>query len=251
MNVLVVYSHPEPKSFNAALKDRAVATLRRSGHEVVVSDLYAMRFKAALDHADFSDPANPDMLQIPFEQEAAHARGTTAPDIAAEQNKLIRADLVLFQFPLWLYGMPAILKGWCERVLSSGFAHEVKPDPAERRWFERGGLRGKRAILSLTCAGTESAFRPDGRHGDIDRILWPIHNTLRYGGFDVLAPIVSYGVLRVGAEGRAASLDHLERRLTRISDDSSIAFHTLDEYDETHRLKPGIVPRTAGQHRPA
>nr|WP_281411479.1 NAD(P)H-dependent oxidoreductase [Enterovirga sp. DB1703] len=244
----MVFAHPEPKSFNAALRDRAVDVLRECGHAVVVSDLYEMKFKAVIDHDDFPDPLNPAMLQIPLEQEAAHARGTTAADIAAEQRKLIAADLVIFQFPLWLYGLPAILKGWCERVFSSGFAHETTPS-GERRWFENGGLKGRRAMLSLTCAGAETAFQPDGRHGDMDRILWPIHNALRYAGFDVLPPVVSYAVLRGGELGRANALDRLEGRLRGIETDTPIPFHSLDEYDDAHRLKAGIAPRTPGQHR--
>lgn len=251
MNVFLVYAHPEPKSFNAALRDRAVAVLEAQGHVVAVSDLYAMRFKAVIDQADFGEPANPGMLQVPVEQEHAHAHGTTAPDIAAEQAKLLWADLVLFQFPLWLYAQPAILKGWSERVFASGFAHEVKADPAQRRWFEEGGLKGRRALLSLTCAGAESAFAPDGRHGDMARILWPIHNALRYAGLDVLPPVVSYAVLRGGQDGRQASLDRLAQRLRNLDTDTPLPFHTLDEYDELHRLRPDVVPRTAGQHRPS
>ncbi len=249
MKAFVVYAHPEPKSFNAALKDAALRTLNESGHEVVVSDLYAMQFKCVIDHADFGAPVNPDFLQIPLEQEAAHDAGTTAPDIAAEQAKLLWADLVLFQFPLWLYGQPAIMKGWCERVFSSGFAHEVKPDPASRRWFERGALAGKRALLSLTCAGAESAYAPEGRHGDIHRILWPVHNALRYSGFDVLAPFISYAVLRAGEDRRQARLAELDARLRGIEREPPLPFHRLDEYGEDHRLTAGISPRTAGQHR--
>ncbi|QWU17002.1 NAD(P)H dehydrogenase (quinone) [Paenibacillus sophorae] len=53
MNVLIVYAHPEPGSFNGAMKDLAVATLIDEGHQVKVSDLYAMNFKAVADRDDF------------------------------------------------------------------------------------------------------------------------------------------------------------------------------------------------------
>lgn len=250
MNVLIVYAHPEPKSFNHALKEKAVNTFQRAGHDVIVSDLYAMRFKCVIDADDFEARENLDMLQIPLEQEAANRNGKTAPDIAAEQQKLVWADLVLLQFPLWLYSQPAILKGWMERVLSSGFAHEVKAQNQGRRWFENGGLRGRKAMLSLTCAGVEGGYRPSGRHGDINRILWPIHNALRYSGFDVMEPFVSYAVLRGGDAGRTGLLRAFEDRLSAVWGESPLRFHPLDDYDDTQQLREDVVPKTPGQWRP-
>jgi NAD(P)H dehydrogenase (quinone) len=251
MKILIVYAHPEPKSFNNALKDRAIQVFKEASHDVIVSDLYQMRFKCIIDEQDFTARANPEVLQIPFEQEAAQQRGTTAPDIAAEQEKLLWADLVLFQFPLWLYSQPAILKGWMERVFSSGFAHEVKSQSEGRRWFENGGLRGKRAMLSLTCAGADSAYEPTGRHGDINRILWPIHNALRYSGFDVIPPFVSYAVLRGGDPRRQQLLCDFEKRLKAVWNTPPLPFHRLTEYDEAHQLLDNIAPVTAGQWRPS
>jgi NAD(P)H dehydrogenase (quinone) len=249
VKAFIVYAHPEPKSFNGALKDRAVKLFEAAGHQVEISDLYAMGFKPLIDQADFADPANPNMLQVPREQEHAHAMGTTAADIAAEQQKLLRADFILFQFPLWLYSQPAILKGWMERVFSSGFAHEVKADVAGRRWFENGGLKGRRVMLSLTCAGSDLAFGPTGRHGDMERILWPIHNALRYAGLDVMPPHVAYAVLRGGEDHRAEILENFDRHLTEAWSGTPLSFHRLDEYDDQHQLNADVIPRTAGQWR--
>lgn len=249
MKAFIVYAHPEEKSFNAALRDRAIRTFKAAGHEVCVSDLYAMGFNPLIDHADFPHPANSDMLQIPREQEHAHLNGTTASDIAEEQAKLVWADFILFQFPLWLYSQPAILKGWMERVFSSGFAHEVKADLAGRRWFEEGGLKGRRAMLSLTCAGSGRAFGPTGRHGDMDRILWPIHNTLRYSGLDVMPPHAAYAVLRGGEEHRHRILDDFGQHLEAAWSGAPLPFHRLDDYDDDHQLKANVVPLTAGQWR--
>ncbi len=249
MKAFIVYAHPEPKSFNAALRDRAREVFEAAGHDVVVSDLYAMDFKPTIDQRDFHSPANRDMLQIPLEQENAHRTGTTAADIAEEQRKLLWADFVLFQFPLWLYSQPAILKGWMERVFSSGFAHEVKADVAGRRWFEKGGLKGRRAMLSLTCAGSDGAFAPTGRHGDMERILWPIHNTLRYSGLDVMPPHVAYAVLRGGEEHRHRILDRFGKELEAAWTAAPLPFHSLDEYDDHHQLNMDVEPRTAGQWR--
>ncbi|WP_246014345.1 NAD(P)H-dependent oxidoreductase [Paenibacillus rhizophilus] len=129
MNVLIVYAHPEPESFNGALKDLAVAALTEEGHLVQVSDLYAMKFKAAADRDDFLMPVNPDFFKYQLEQGHASRTNTFSPDIKEEQEKLLWADFVIFQFPLWWYSVPAILKGWFDRVFASGFVYGFKIFP--------------------------------------------------------------------------------------------------------------------------
>jgi NAD(P)H dehydrogenase (quinone) len=112
MNIFIVYAHPEPKSFNGAMKDNAVETLQNAGHQVVVSDLYAMQFNAIVGVDDFKgERANADFLSIATEQNKAYDTGTLATDIVAEQEKFQRADLVIFQFPVWWFGMPATPDG--------------------------------------------------------------------------------------------------------------------------------------------
>ncbi|XXS74276.1 NAD(P)H-dependent oxidoreductase [Sorangium sp. So ce131] len=138
MNLLIVYAHPEPRSLNGALRDRMVATLTAAGHEVLVSDLYAQGWKAALDRADF--PAEPEgaPLGVIDASHRAFAHGTQTPDVAEEQRRLLWADAVILQFPLWWFSMPAILKGWVERVFAHGFAYGVG-EHSDRRWGDRYG----------------------------------------------------------------------------------------------------------------
>lgn len=243
MNILLVYAHPEPLSFNAALKETAVAALEGQGHAVRVDDLIAMNFKPVADGADFPLRAYPDRLAIPREQAAAFANGTTAPDIAAEHARLAWADAVLFQFPLWMYGLPAILKGWFDRVFSEGYVN----DPPKGKFFDRGGMAGKRAMLSLTSGGRPGGFAPNGRHGPIDVILWPIHNALRFQGFDVLPPFVAYDVVRSDDVARRVQLAEFRLSLDGLFTDPVQPFHNLDEYDATGGLKPGVVPRNGIQ----
>ena len=98
MNVLIVYAHPEPKSFNAAMKDLAVETLRAAGHTVTVSDLYRMGFGAVLGAGDFTGPrVDAETLNLAAEQTSAYEAGTLAPEITAEQAKVKAADLVILQ----------------------------------------------------------------------------------------------------------------------------------------------------------
>ncbi len=104
MNVLIVYAHPEPQSFNGAMKDLAVQTLTEAGHQVVVSDLYAMNFNPVGSRADFIKAQNPAFFDYILEQREAHQAGTFAPDILAEQQKILAAGLIIFQFPVFFRG---------------------------------------------------------------------------------------------------------------------------------------------------
>ena len=124
MKTLIVLAHPEPRSLNVALKDKAVETLLELGHQVQVSDLYAMNWKAELGIGDFTDDrADPADLGLSREQEHAFANNAQTDDVKAEQSRVVWDDWVIFQFPLWWVSMPAILKGWVDRVLSPGVAY--------------------------------------------------------------------------------------------------------------------------------
>ncbi|MEZ0077204.1 NAD(P)H-dependent oxidoreductase [Planotetraspora sp. GP83] len=124
MKTLIVYAHPEPKSLNSSLKDHAVSTLETAGHEVRVTDLYAMNWKAVVDAEDFGPNAS-NPLHVAHDSGRAFDAGTLTPDILAEQEKLLWADTIIMQFPMWWYTMPAILKGWVERVFTFNFAYGV------------------------------------------------------------------------------------------------------------------------------
>ncbi len=111
MNILMVYAHPEPTSFTGALKDAGVATLRQAGHTVVVSDLYAEQFDPVAGRHDFDAVADAERFHYQTEQAHAHGTGGFAADLVREQQRFRDADLVIWLYPIWWGGMPAILKG--------------------------------------------------------------------------------------------------------------------------------------------
>lgn len=243
-NAFIVHAHPDPASYTAALRDIAVAALEEQGATVTVSDLYAMNFQAVADRHDFTTTLNPDGFNLALEQGHAVAHEGFAPDIAAEQAKLAAADLVIFHYPMWWFGFPAILKGWVDRVLAYKFAYGVG------QWWDQGLLSGKRAMLAITTGTPPSAYAPDGRNGDIERILWSTEaGVLAICGFDVLPAFIAYGAPWIGDEGRAAQKEAYRQRLAGIADEEPKFFHKIAEFGEDTRLKPGIEPRTAGQHR--
>jgi NAD(P)H dehydrogenase (quinone) len=211
MNALIVHAHPEPLSMNAALTATAVDTLRAHGYDVTVSDLYRQGFQAVAGTADFTHPVHPGRLGYVHEQRHATAHRHYARDILQEQDKVARADMLIFQFPLWWYSVPAILKGWADRVLTHGFAY------TDERLFESGLLAGKRAMLSLTTGGTAQELAADRRHtGTVEEFLRPFNGgVLAYTGMEVLSPFIAYAPASLGEEGRHGQLAEYRRHLER------------------------------------
>jgi NAD(P)H dehydrogenase (quinone) len=234
LNVLLVHAHPEPRSFCAAMKDRAVAVLRGRGHAVSVSDLYAMRFDPVAKAEDFVSRRDPDYLNYALEQRHAFETGTLAPDIAAELDKLRSADLLILCFPLWWFSVPAILKGWIDRVFLSG------PLYGGRRFYDRGGLVGKRATCLITTGSRAHMLAEGGIHRPLPIMLRHLlQGTLGYVGYAVLPPFVAWHVPYVDPPIREAYLDELERYLERLDTLEPLPMPSLDDFDpEMRPLSP-------------
>ena len=120
MKVFIVYAHPEPKSFNGALFRTAQDVLRQAGHEVQVSDLYAMGFNPVVSRKNYTTVKDPETFKPQIEDMHATEAGGFAPDIEAEIRKMEWCDFMLWQHPLWWFGLPAILKGWVDRCFAMG-----------------------------------------------------------------------------------------------------------------------------------
>lgn len=252
MNVLLVYAHPEPKSLNGSLEDFAVEHLEAAGHTVQVSDLYAMNWKAVLDENDSLDGKTGERFQPSLESKHAFENGRQSEDIAREQEKLRWADAVILQFPLWWFSMPAILKGWVERVYAYGFAYGVG-EHSDTHWGDRygqGSLEGKRAMLIVTAGGWESHYSPRGINGPIDDILFPIqHGILYYPGFDVLPPYVVYRTGKMDEARFAKIRDELGERLDNFWKTAPIPFRKQNagDYDiPALTLRAELVPGESG-----
>jgi NAD(P)H dehydrogenase (quinone) len=212
MHALFVYAHPEPTSFTGALKDVGVTALRQSGHTVEVSDLYAEKFDPVAGRHDFSTVKDEKRFHYQTEQAHAHELRCFAPDLAREQRRFLRADLVVWLYPIWWGSMPAIMKGWFDRVLAFGFAY------AEGRRFESGFFPQKRGLLCLSTGGTQQRFSAEGVFGDIKIVLWPPQRLMiEYLGMEALEPFVAYASPRVNDEARKQYLKQWAARLQQIA----------------------------------
>jgi NAD(P)H dehydrogenase (quinone) len=96
MKALIVFAHPEQRSFNGQLKDTIQQSLEQRGATVEVSDLYAMGFDPVESAAYFPRRKRADVFDVQIEQRHAYEKGTTSPDVKGEIEKLLNADLVVF-----------------------------------------------------------------------------------------------------------------------------------------------------------
>lgn len=252
MKVLLVFAHPEPQSLTASLRDVAIAQLEADGHEVLLSDLYAMGWKSEIDQADF--PAlGPDERLVPVAASRhAYAEGTLTADVKSEIDKLIWADALILQFPLWWFTMPAILKGWVDRVFAYGFAYGVG-EHSDRRWGDRygeGRMAGKRAMLIVTAGGWQQHYGPRGVNGPIDDLLFPInHGILYYPGYDVLPPFVTYSADRFDAARFEAAAEGLRERMRTLETTTPIAYRRQNGGDyriPSMELREGLGAGVSG-----
>ncbi|XP_060924496.1 NAD(P)H dehydrogenase [quinone] 1 [Limanda limanda] len=238
---LVVYAHQSPASFNAALRDAAVQELMDQGFTVTVSDLYAMTFRANATRDDISgDLKNCTLFQYGEETMHAWMEGRLSDDIVTEQRKVEAAELIIFQvgvslwvcgvqslqFPLYWFSVPAIMKGWMDRVLTQGFAFSME------KIYDHGIFKDKKAMLSFTTGATETMFRPDGINGDINISLWPLQNgVLHFCGFQVLAPQIFWSPAHCPPPVRAAMLDGWRARLKGLLAEKPLTFAPCELFD--------------------
>ncbi|WP_017475427.1 NAD(P)H-dependent oxidoreductase [Pseudomonas sp. PAMC 26793] len=227
MKVLIVHAHPEPQSFTAALRDQAITTLQAQGHEVQVSDLYAMHWNPVASASDFTSRENPEYLVYALEQRLGVKSQSIAADIQQELDKLLWADLLILNFPIFWFSAPAMLKGWIDRVLVSGVCYGGK------RFYDQGGLAGKKALVTVTLGGREHMFGEGAIHGPLEDMLRPIlRGTLAYVGFEVLEPFVAWHVPYISAEARQDFLHRYQQRLEGLADDQPLVFPKLEQFDE-------------------
>ena len=141
MNHLIVYAHPNPKSFSGAICEHLAKISKKQGNSVFVRDLYKLKFNPVLAASDFD----------------AIRQGKTPKDIKNEQMFVTKAELITLVFPLWWTGYPAILKGWIDRTLLNGFAFKHSPQSGITPM-----LTGKKVQLITTMGASVTEYEKNG-----------------------------------------------------------------------------------------
>jgi NAD(P)H dehydrogenase (quinone) len=228
MKALVVHAHSEANSFVSAMRDAVVARLQDSGAEVLQSDLYKMGFNPVLSPRDFGSRKDPDHLTYALEQRHGYETKTLSADILAEIEKVLAADLVVFTFPIFWFSVPAILKGWIDRVLISG------PFYGGLRIYGNGGLKGKKALAVFSLGGREYMFGPKAIHGDLETGMLRhfLQGVLGYVGFDVVEPFVGYHTPYITQDERTAILGDLSSYVGTIDRQPLMPMPDLARYDQ-------------------
>lgn len=147
MNALLIYAHPNPASFCAAIKNEIVEIAKQKGENLEISDLYEMNFNPVLSGSDFE----------------SFQKGEMPADIKAEQDKISKADRIIVVYPVWWTGFPAILKGYFDRVLSYGFAYKAGDNGIEKL------LTGKKAAFFTTSGTPFDVYSAMGMHDAMNK----------------------------------------------------------------------------------
>lgn len=145
MNHLIILAHPNTKSFGKAIGETVSKASASRGFTTKMKDLYSENFNPVLGPSDFE----------------AFGSGKIPADIKAEQDLINWADIISFVYPTWWTGLPAILKGYIDRVFSYGFAYEVQNGAVE------GLLKGKRVRLFSTTGTPDSVYDSNGMHNSL------------------------------------------------------------------------------------
>ena len=243
-SALWVYAHPRRPSLNDRLFQEGVQELS-TYRQVATSDLYAQGFDPVLGHRDLGKRAD-EPGNIAEQVGEAYAQEQLPADVTEEQAKLAAAELLVIQFPLWWYGPPAILKGWFDRVLTSGFAYgDMDPELGVPRRYGDGGLSGRRALVVVTAGEDARSIGPRGISGDLESLLFPItHGVLWYVGIETLDLHVVHDADALGSAGGELEVKRLRERLRTLDAEPTLPFRRLrdGEYDGTRALHADILP---------
>lgn len=161
MKHLIIYAHPNQESLNATLMQTVINTLKVQNHDVIVRDLYSLDFDPVLSLEDMK----------------GQRQGMVSPDVQKEQDYISWAESITFIYPIWWTGMPAIMKGYIDRVMSYGFAYRYD------QGVQKGLLEGKQAVIINTHGKSNAEYEATGM--DKALLLTSDEGIYRYCGLDV------------------------------------------------------------------
>jgi NAD(P)H dehydrogenase (quinone) len=189
MKVLIVYTHPNPKSFNHAILETVKETLKNKGDELKVIELYDEKPKIMLDGEDFGKIM----------------AGETPADVQGYQNDILWADKLVFIFPVWWWSYPAVLKGWIDRVFLHGFAYVFNESGV------KGLLKNEKALVFMTTGGPEESYKQSNAVDLLTRQM--SEGVMKFCGVNDTTTKIFYGVPGITEEARKAMLEEAKKIL--------------------------------------
>jgi NAD(P)H dehydrogenase (quinone) len=192
MDYLIIYAHPNPKSFNHAILEQVESELIKRKKTYEIRDLNALHFNPVLDGKDFT----------------AMSRGIYLDDVKTEQDFILKSKTLIFIYPIWWFGMPSILKGYIDRIFSHGFAFRFTDKGPE------GLLKGKKVIIFNTTGGPQENYQAAG-------FLSALKTTTEIGifefcGMKVIEHPYFFAVPYVPEEARKKMLEGIQEKETLI-----------------------------------
>lgn len=197
MKHLIVYSHPNPQSFNHAILETFSEALKAQGHDVRIRDLYAMSFDPVLKGSElegFKTKTYPD-------------------DIKAEQEHVRWAEVITFICPVWWGGLTSNLRGYMDRVFSLNFAYAYTPSGVKAL------LAGKKILLINTMGDSAQTYEKEGFFDSMNQLLDKI--AFQFCGLEVIGHKYFGSVVTCPPEERKAMLEEVRRLAEQIHDRKS------------------------------
>jgi NAD(P)H dehydrogenase (quinone) len=171
-----------------------------------------MNFNPVGDKTDFKAITNTDFFKYQAEQLNASQNNLFEDDLKLEMEKLEWCNTLIFNFPLWWFGLPAIMKGWVDRVFAMGFAYG-----GGKGVYDTGVFKHKRAFVIMTTGGPKESYGFNSKNGNINTILFPIHHGIFYfTGMTVLPPFISWSPARITDAERQNNLEELKEYLDNL-----------------------------------
>lgn len=193
MNVLIIYAHPNPKSFNHAILEQVKKGLREASHDVTLVDLYQEHF----------DPV------LIFNDKQKRRNLKNDPEMEYYRELVKKADHFILIYPIWWYGFPAILKGFIDRVFAAGFAYTYEG------LVPKGLLTGKSAWVMYTLDSPGWFVRLIRRN-----IEWKVmkKDIFQFCGIRPVKRIMLAGVKGSSAKKRERWLDLVYQKSRQLRD---------------------------------
>lgn len=189
---LMVIAHPDPDSFNQAIKTQLIVALKEQNHQVRVRDLYRLGF----------DP----VLSLEELQRYDSQEGDVPAEVKAEQDEILWADHLIFIYPTWWWSMPAVMKGYFDRVFVPGFAFEVGDQGIKVL------LAGKKAWIIQTT-GSDQAYIE--KHRLDEMVKKPLEIGLfNFCGMEVVDHQILAGVPFITEQERTKLLESLKEAVS-------------------------------------